>query len=258
MTTPILRGTDLLKRFPGRGRAAPVVAVDGVSLELREGECLALVGESGCGKSTLASLLLALTAPDHGTVHFRGTDLSTIGRTELRSMRRHFQPVFQNGRGSLDPGQRIGSAVAEGVEIHHGRVSGIEAIVAERLIEVGLDPAIADRFPHEISGGQAQRVALARAIAVEPQVLVCDETFSGLDGFTQLQIMDLLSSLGRNRHMAMLVISHDLALVRLMADRIAVMHRGRIVEEGTADQVIGNPRAPETVRLLAAVPRWPL
>ncbi len=253
MNEPLLSARELVKRW--RSNGAP--AVDGVSLDIHEGECLALVGQSGCGKSTLAALMMGLARPDSGSVLFRSHDLNAIRPAELRGLRRQFQPVFQDARGTLDPRYRIGSTILEPLKVNGMMPTHPDERVGELLLEVGLDPAIAARRPSEISGGQAQRVALARALGLDPTLLICDESFSGLDTSTQLQIIELIERRRNATGMAVLVISHDIALVSLMAERIAVMDHGRIVETGGTDDLLNTPRTPATAALLKAVPRWP-
>jgi peptide/nickel transport system ATP-binding protein len=256
---PLLRVTDLVKHYTTGGLFAPggppVRAVDGVSLEIARGETLGLVGESGCGKSTVGRTILRLQEPTSGRATFDGADLFSLGRVELRQLRRRMQIVFQDPYGSLNPRMRIGDAVAEGLEIHRLVARGeIPVRVAALLEEVGLDPRYARRYPHEFSGGQRQRIGIARALAVGPSFVVCDEPVSALDVSVQAQVLNLLVDLQRHRGLAYLFIAHDLAVVRQVAHRVAVMYLGRIVETGPTDALLANPRHPYTVALLSAAP----
>lgn len=258
MSPPLLEVADLVTRFETGGffsRRLTAHAVNGVSLTVAPGETLALVGESGSGKTTLGRTILRLVEASSGSVRFGGTDVLRADRRTLKSLRRRMQIVFQDPHGSLDPRMTIGASVAEGIEIHrlvprHER----RARVASLLGEVGLDPALAERYPHEFSGGQRQRIGIARALAVDPEFLVCDEPVSALDVSVQAQVLNLLRDLQARRGLAYLFIAHDLAVVRQIAHRIAVMYAGRIVEEGLRDEVLERPRHPYTRALLSAVP----
>jgi len=229
-----------------------VQAVMDVSLEVRPGETLGLVGESGCGKSTLGRMLAGILAPSDGTVRLAG-EPPMRGRHKVTT---RVQTVFQDPFASLNPRQRIGEAIAEG-PVAHGLVSraGAPAMVADWLARVGLDPAFARRFPHQFSGGQRQRVAIARALAMRPEVLVCDEPVASLDVSIQAQILNLFLELRQLLGLTCLFISHDLSVVRHVSDRVAVMYLGRIVELGTAAQVYAAPRHPYTIGLLESVPK---
>ena len=256
---PLLRVTDLVKYYRAGGLfarpAPPVRAVDGVSFDIGRGETLGLVGESGCGKSTVGRTVLRLQEPTSGQAVFDGADVFALGRAELRRLRRRMQIVFQDPYGSLNPRMRIGSAVAEGIEIHGlAPRAEIPGRVAALLEEVGLDPTYARRYPHEFSGGQRQRIGIARALAVQPSFIVCDEPVSALDVSVQAQVLNLLADLQRHRGLSYLFIAHDLAVVRQVAQRVAVMYLGRIVETGATEALLREPRHPYTIALLSAVP----
>jgi oligopeptide/dipeptide ABC transporter ATP-binding protein len=258
MTAPLLDVHGLVKHFPQGGlvrRRPPVRAVDGVSFEVAPGETLALVGESGSGKSTVGRTLLRLEEPTAGAARFDGSDLFALSGQALRAMRRKIQIVFQDPQSSLDPRMTLGRSIAEGIEIH-GLAEGAEVArrVSALLEEVGLDPSFALRYPHECSGGQRQRVGIARALAVEPRFIVLDEPVSALDVSVQAQVVNLLVDLQRRRGLAYLFIAHDLAVVRQIARRVAVMYLGRLVEVGPAEEVLAHPKHPYTQALLAAVP----
>jgi oligopeptide/dipeptide ABC transporter ATP-binding protein len=229
--------------------------VDHVDLEIRRGECLALVGESGSGKTTLGRCLIRLLEPTSGRVLFDGEDLLALGPRELRARRRRFQMVFQDPWGSLDPRQRIGATVAEPLDLHErlGREE-TDRRVAELLTSVGLDPAFAARWPHELSGGQRQRVGIARALAAGPDLLVADEPVSALDVTIRSQILDLLAGLRERLGLSLLFVSHDLGAVARLADRVAVLYLGRVVELASAGDLFHRPLHPYTVSLLSAEP----
>ncbi len=254
----VLRVENLVKHFPGHGRrraAPPVRAVEGVSLSLGTGETLGLVGESGCGKTTLARLVVRLLEPTRGRVVLGGRDITALRDRELRAVRRDLQIVFQDPFASLNPRMTVGAIVAQPLRIHRRyRASGGPDRVAELLELVGLDAEYGHRFPSELSGGQRQRVGIARALALGPGVVVLDEPVSSLDVSVRAQIVNLLADLQAQLGVAYLFIAHDLAVVRHVADRVAVMFRGRIVESGPAEQIYTRPQHPYTVALLAAVP----
>ncbi|HET6798622.1 MAG TPA: dipeptide ABC transporter ATP-binding protein [Gemmatimonadales bacterium] len=259
MPDSLLAVRDLKKYYHATGlfgrSAPPVRAVDGVSFDLARGETLALVGESGCGKSSVGRTILRLQEPSGGSVLFDGASVFELDRTSLRGLRRRMQIIFQDPYSSLNPRMTIGSAIAEGIEIHRlAPRAEIPRRVGALLEEVGLDPAYARRYPHEFSGGQRQRIGIARALAVQPAFIVCDEPVSALDVSVQAQVLNLLADLQQHRGLSYLFIAHDLAVVRQIAHRIAVMYLGRIVEEGPTSQILANPRHPYTVALLSAVP----
>jgi peptide/nickel transport system ATP-binding protein len=252
----ILSARNLVKHFRVRGArfrsVATVQALSGVDLDLRAGRCLALVGESGCGKSTLARLLLRLEDPTSGSITLNGRELTGLGDAQLRPIRPQIQMVFQDPYSSLNPRLSVGEIVGEPLTVHH--VGDKDRLVRELLASVGLDPAAGVRFPGEFSGGQRQRIGIARALALEPQTLVLDEPVSALDVSIQASVLNLLRDLQRSRNMAYLFIAHDLAVVRQVADEVAVMYLGRIVEQGPADEIYRRPAHPYTTALLSAVP----
>jgi oligopeptide/dipeptide ABC transporter ATP-binding protein len=257
--TALLELRDVVKHFPVRDalgrRAGAVHAVDGVSLSVAEGEVLAIVGESGCGKSTLGRVMLRLIEPDSGAVRFAGEDLASLSPAALRARRRDMQIIFQDPFGSLDPRMTVAQAIAEPLRLHRLVPRTEEpARVAELLRRVGLRPESAGRWPHEFSGGQRQRIAIARALASNPRLIIGDEPVSALDVSVQAQVINLLRDLIRDLRLTFVLVSHDLGVVRHVADRVAVMYLGRIVEEGPAEEVLGAPRHPYTRALVAAMP----
>ncbi len=255
----------LEKRYPltrgvlVRRRLGEVPAVDDVTLAVEEGEALGIVGESGSGKTTLARILINLAEPTGGVVRWRGADVTRARGAQLRALRRERQMVFQDPADSLNPRRTVGAAVMEPFAIH-GLLPDRAARarrVAELLVQVGLDAAHADRYPHELSGGMRQRVGIARAIALGPRLLVADEPVSALDVSIQAQILMLLRDLRRELGLTLVLIAHDLAVVRHMCERVAVMRAGRLVEVAPVEQLYRAPREAYTRELLAAVPRIP-
>ncbi|MEU0481206.1 ABC transporter ATP-binding protein [Streptosporangium sp. NPDC006013] len=243
MAEPLLRVTDLRKSY------GALRAVDGVTFELDRGETLAIVGKSGCGKSTLARCVARLTQPTGGSVRLDGVELAALSRRRLRPLRPRFQLVFQDPATSLNPRWTVGEIVREPL-----RLQNVRGDVPGLLAEVGLDPGLAGRHPHQLSGGQRQRVGMARALALSPDLLVLDEPVTALDVSVQAQIINLLLRLQEERGLGYLFISHDLAVVSAVAHRVAVMHAGRLVETGPAEQVLGRPAHDHTRALVAAVP----
>jgi len=262
MSAPLLEVENLSKLYPvKRGLVLPktvgtVRAVDGVSFSLARGETLALVGESGCGKSTTARLVLRLIEASTGIVRFEGSDISDLGGAPLRKLRRRMQIVFQDPFASLNPRMTVGDILEEPLIVHEiGDAMSRKARVNQLLRLVGLAQYHANRYPHEFSGGQRQRVGIARALAVEPALVVCDEPVSALDVSIQAQVVNLLKDLQGRLGLSYLFIAHDLAVVKHMADRVAVMYLGKIVEIGPKDSLFAAPMHPYTRTLLAAIPR---
>ncbi|MGW9038213.1 ATP-binding cassette domain-containing protein, partial [Streptomyces sp. NPDC055721] len=250
---PLLEALDLRREF-GRGKRA-VTAVDGVSLTVHAGETLGVVGESGSGKTTLGRMLVRLLDPTGGRLRYGGTEIGALSERELRPYRRELQMVFQDPVASLNPRRSVGESIADPLRVAGERdETRIRSRVRELLDRVGLEPDRYEAYPHEFSGGQRQRVGIARALAAEPRVIVCDEPVSALDVTTQAQVTALLAELQAELGLGLVFIAHDLAVVRQVSDRVAVMRGGRIVEQGTVREVYGAPQDPYTRRLLAAVP----
>ncbi|MFD4694025.1 ABC transporter ATP-binding protein [Streptomyces sp. NPDC058463] len=250
---PLLEAVGLRREF-GRG-ARRVTAVDGVSLTVRRGETLGIVGESGSGKTTLGRMLVRLLDPTAGRLRYGGTEIGSLSEKALRPHRRELQMVFQDPVASLNPRRSIGESVADPLRAAGGSdETRIRDRVRELLERVGLDADRYERYPHEFSGGQRQRIGIARALAAEPKLIVCDEPVSALDVTTQAQVIALLAELQRELGIGLVFIAHDLAVVRQVSDRVAVMRAGRIVEQGEVDEVYGSPQDPYTKQLLAAVP----
>ena len=259
----LLEIRNLTKIFPrseslfGRRNAGEVRAVDDVSFDIHSGETLGLVGESGSGKSTLGRLILRLVEPTSGTIQLEGRNLLAANRGEMRRLRRDLQIIFQDPFASLDPRFRVEDIIAEPLIIHRAAAGadGVRTRVNELLREVGLDESARRRYPHEFSGGQRQRVGIARALALRPKFIVCDEPVSALDVSVGAQIVNLLAQLQRDLGLTYLFISHSMPVVRYLSTRIAVMHRGKIVEIGDTDSLTNSPSHPYTRTLLAATPQ---
>jgi oligopeptide/dipeptide ABC transporter ATP-binding protein len=256
----LVEARDLVKHFTTRGSAFRgggdvVHAVDGVSLEVRSGETLGVVGESGCGKSTLGRLLVRLHDPTSGSVHFDGSDITTLSRRRLRPYRREMQMIFQDPYASLNPRKRVGQILGDPFEIHGGvSREKTRTRVRELLETVGLSPDHVNRYPHEFSGGQRQRIGVARALALNPKLIVADEPVSALDVSIQAQVINLLDDLQGEYDLTYVFIAHDLGVVHHVSDRIAVMYLGVIVEIGPSDELFLAPAHPYTEALLSAIP----
>jgi peptide/nickel transport system ATP-binding protein len=262
MSEPLVRVRDLVKHFPiTRGivfqkKVGAVHAVDGISLDIREGETFGIVGETGCGKSTTARLITRLLDPTSGTIEYRGEDIAGLSRKELKPLRREMQMIFQDPYSSLNPRKTVGSIISEPFKIHGIDEGGDwrKRRVQELMEKVGLNPEHYNRFPHEFSGGQRQRIGVARALALEPKLIIADEPVSALDVSIQAQILNLLRDLQREFGLTIVFIAHDLSVVRHMCDRVAVMYLGKIVELAESDALYNHPRHPYTGALLSAVP----
>jgi len=258
---PLLEVTDLIKNFPIKSgvlidrEVGRVSAVDGVSLTVREGETLGLVGESGCGKSTLCRAILQLIEPTSGSVRFDGQELVGRSQRQLRPLRRQMQMIFQDPFASLNPRKRVGQIIGDPMRFH-GLADGadVKRRVQELLDRVGLQAEHYNRYPHEFSGGQRQRIGIARALALQPRLIIADEPVSALDVSVQAQIINLLEDLQREFGMAYVFVAHDLGVVRHVSDRVAVMYLGKIVEESDSASLYARPRHPYTNALLSAVP----
>lgn len=258
-TTPVLQVEDLSVTFnipAGLGRVRHLQAVRGVSFSIAPGEVVGIVGESGSGKSTTARAIVKLENASTGRIALEGIDIAAMSERAFRPSRRRVQMVFQDPYSSLDPTMTIGDSIAEPLQSRNGpKRAALTRRVEDLLALVGLNAAHRHRYPHEFSGGQRQRIAIARAMALDPALLICDEAVSALDVSTQNQVINLLVQLRQRLGMAYLFVSHDLAVVRNVADRVLVMYLGKVVEQGPTEQVLHNPQHPYTQALLAAVPR---
>ncbi|SCL40983.1 oligopeptide transport system ATP-binding protein [Micromonospora pallida] len=262
MSDLVLETRDLVKHFPltkgivFKKQIGAVRAVDGINIELRRGETLGIVGESGCGKSTLARLLVGLETPTSGDLFVQGRNMSKVGPAERRKGRRNIQLVMQDPYTSLNPRMTVGDIIGEPFEVHPDVVpKGKRRARVQELIDlVGLNPDHINRYPHQFSGGQRQRIGIARALALNPEIILCDEPVSALDVSIQAQVVNLLEKLQNELGLSYIFIAHDLSVVRHIADRVAVMYLGKIVEIGTEDEIYENPTHPYTQALLSAVP----
>jgi oligopeptide/dipeptide ABC transporter ATP-binding protein len=259
-TEPLVSVRHLTKSFPIKKgvfarQVGAVQAVNDVSFDVARGETLGVVGESGCGKTTTGRTILRLIEPTSGEIRFEGRDVNSMGTSELRALRREMQIIFQDPVSSLNPRMTVGAIVREGLTIHRlAEGAAADARVRQLLQEVGLRPEYANRYPHEFSGGQRQRIGIARALSVEPRFIVCDEPVSALDVSVQAQVINLLVDLQREHNLTYMFIAHDLSVVEHIADRVAVMYLGKVVELATAEDLYREPIMPYTQALLSAVP----
>jgi oligopeptide/dipeptide ABC transporter ATP-binding protein len=259
-TQSLLSVRNLKKEFPIKKgvfarQVGAVKAVNDVSFDVARGETLGVVGESGCGKTTTGRTILRLIEPTSGEVRFEGRDVRSMGTSELRALRREMQIIFQDPVSSLNPRMTVGAIIREGLTIHKlAEGAAADARVRQLLQEVGLRPEYANRYPHEFSGGQRQRIGIARALSVEPKFIVCDEPVSALDVSVQAQVINLLGDLQREHNLTYMFIAHDLSVVEHIADRVAVMYLGKVVELATAEDLYREPLMPYTQALLSAVP----
>jgi oligopeptide/dipeptide ABC transporter ATP-binding protein len=259
-TQPLVSVRNLRKEFPIKKgvfarQVGAVKAVNDVSFDVARGETLGVVGESGCGKTTTGRTILRLIEPTSGEVRFEGRDVRSMGTSELRALRREMQIIFQDPVSSLNPRMTVGAIIREGLTIHKlAEGAAADARVRQLLQEVGLRPQYANRYPHEFSGGQRQRIGIARALSVEPKFIVCDEPVSALDVSVQAQVINLLGDLQREHDLTYMFIAHDLSVVEHIADRVAVMYLGKVVELATSDDLYREPLMPYTQALLSAVP----
>jgi oligopeptide/dipeptide ABC transporter ATP-binding protein len=262
MSEPLVEVRELVKHFPiTRGilfqhQVAAVHAVDGVSFDVMSGESLGIVGETGCGKTTTARLLMRLLEPTSGTIKFEGKDIASMSRREFKPYRRDIQMIFQDPYSSLNPRKTVGTIISEPFKIHGLKTGKGERkrAVQELMEQVGLNPEHYNRYPHEFSGGQRQRIGVARALALQPKLIIADEPVSALDVSIQAQILNLLRDLQRDLGLTLVMIAHDLSVVRHMCDRVAVMYLGKVVEVADSDTLYKHPRHPYTGALLSAVP----
>ena len=248
----LLEAKHLTKIFTRRGKES-FKAVDDVSFSLKEGETLGIVGESGSGKSTLAKLITRLTVVTEGTLKFQGKDITRLKQSQLKDVYGNIQMVFQNPAGSFDPRRPLGDGIGESLRNRGMKKEDVAKRVKELLEQCGLDEEFAGRYPHEVSGGQCQRAAIARALAVEPKVLICDEATSALDVTIQQQIMELLTELKETQGLSFVFICHNLALVQMFCDRVLVLHDGKVIESGSPDDIINEPKEEYTKKLVEAV-----
>ncbi len=246
----MLIARSLVKKFSTK--RGPLIAVNDVSIQIEEGQTLGLVGESGCGKSTLGRLLLRLIEPTSGSVHFDGVDILSLSASELKKWRQEAQIIFQDPYASLNPRMTVEDIIMEPLKIH--RIEASPETIIQAMNQVGLNPEHRWRYPHEFSGGQRQRIGIARALILNPRLVICDEPITALDVSVQAQIVNLLQDLQQKLGLTYLFISHDLRMVKYIADHVAVMYLGQIVEQGPADQVFSNPQHPYTQALISAIP----